>query len=102
VSRGGTPDSNLYPDGLLPGRLADIPLSVPTAGQEAQYFDSGTGPRIFTGAEIYDASGALQHVIDGSQLGIQNPPLTTGVWMYGNTFAAVDGPTSTVIVYTVP
>jgi hypothetical protein len=71
-------------------------------GFEAQFYDAGSGPRIFTGTDIYDGSGTLLHSIDVSKLGITDPPLVNGVWISGNTFAAVDGQTSTVIVYTVP
>jgi hypothetical protein len=102
VSRTGTPDSSIYPDGMLPTRFADLPLSAPTHGREAQVFNNGSGPRIFTGAEIYDTAGRLLHVIDATKLGIQNPPPFNGVWLFGNTFATVDGLTSTIIVYTVP
>jgi len=105
VSRGappGTPNTDYVPDGILPIRYPDLTLSVPTQGWEAQVFDSGSGPRIFTGAEIYDINGNLLHVIDAAKLGIQDPPLKRGVWLYGNTFAAEDGRTSTIIVYTVP
>jgi hypothetical protein len=101
VSRAGTSDTTFYPDGVLPVRYPDLPLSAPTQGQEAQYFNSGTGPRIFTGAEIYDGNGTLLHVIDGPKLGLTDVP-RYGVWLYGNTFAAQDGDTSTIVVYTVP
>ena len=102
VSRTGTPDTSIYPDGVIPTRYPDLVLSVPTQGIEAQVFNSGTGQRIFTGAEIYDGSGKLIHVIDGAKLGLQNGPPSNGVWMYGNTFATVDGATNTIVVYTVP
>jgi hypothetical protein len=105
VSRGappGTPNTDFVPDGIIPVRYPDLTLSVPTQGWEAQVFDSGSGPRIFTGAEIYDINGNLLHVIDSAKIGIQDPPLKRGVWLYGNTFAAEDGRTSTIIVYTVP
>jgi hypothetical protein len=102
VTRTGVADAGTYPDGVLPSPLPDVVLSVPTNGLEAQVFDPGTGPRIFTGAEIYDASGTLLHVIDSAKLGATNPPLRQGVWMFGNTFAAEDGDTSTIIIYTVP
>jgi hypothetical protein len=89
-------------DGTVPVRFADLPLSSPTHGADAQVFDNGSGPRIFTGSEIYDVSGKLLHAVDNAKLGIQNPLLFNGVWLFGNTFATVDGLTSTVIVYTIP
>ena len=101
VSRTGTPDTGTDPDGVLPTRFADVPLSVPTQGQGAQVFDAGAGPHIFTGNEIYDISGRLLHAIDADQLGLVEPPGQCGTWLSGNTFANVDGRTST-IVYTVP
>jgi len=102
VSRSGMPDMSIYSDGVIPVRFADLPLSAPTHGAEAQVFDNGSGPRIFTGSEIYDISGKLLHVVDNVKLGIQNPLLFNGVWLFGNTFATVDGLTSEVIVYTIP
>jgi hypothetical protein len=102
VSRSGAPESSIYPDGVLPTRFPDLPLSAPTVGFEAQFYDAGFGSRIFTGSDIYDGNGTLLHTIDVSALGITDPPLANGVWISGNTFAAVDGQTSTVIVYTVP
>jgi len=102
VSRTGVPDTSVFRDGVLPDRYPDLPLSSPATGSGAQLFDAGTGPRIFTGAEIYDLNGTLLHVVDATALGLLNPPLRHGVWMFGNTFAAQDGDTSTVIVYTVP
>jgi len=102
VSRGGTPNTDFVPDGVIPVRYPDLRLSVPTQGWEAQVFDSGAGTRIFTGAEIYDIDGNLRHVIDAAKIGVQDPPLKRGVWLHGNTFAAEDGRTSTIIVYTVP
>jgi hypothetical protein len=102
VSRTGTPNTDFFPDGALPTRFADLPLSVPTQGSGAQVFNGGAGPRIFTGNEIYDISGNLLHVIDADQLGLVEPPARRGTWLSGKTFANVDGLTSTVIVYTVP
>jgi len=100
VSRSGTPDAGLFPDGVLPDRLADLPLLTPAVGEEAQLVDTGADPRLFTGAEIYGLDGTLLHAVDAAALGIQEPPLRLGVWMSGNTFAAQDGRTSTVVVYT--
>jgi hypothetical protein len=102
VSRGGTPDASSFPDGVLPERLLDLPLAVPATGQEAQLIDAGGEPRLFTGAEIYGLDGTLLHAVDQAALGIQEPPLRLGVWMSGDTFAAQDGRTSTVVVYTIP
>jgi hypothetical protein len=102
VSRTGTPNTDFFPDGVVPTRFADLRLSAPTQGMGAQVFDSGQGPRIFTGNEIYDISGNLLHVIDADQLGLVEPPGKWGVWLGGNTFANVDGNTSTLVVYSVP
>jgi hypothetical protein len=102
VSRSGTPNTDFFPDGVLPTRFADLPLSVPTQGMGAQVFDAGSGPRIFTGNEIYDLSGHLLHVIDAGQLGLVEPPGQSGVWLSGNTFANVDGRTSTLVIYSIP
>jgi hypothetical protein len=101
-SRTGVPDPSVYPDGVIPTRLPDLQLSAPTVGFEAQFFDAGSGPRIFTGTDIYDGSGTLLHSIDVSKLGITDPPLVNGVWIGGNRFATVDGQTSTIILYSVP
>ena len=101
VTRGGTPDTSVYRDGVVPVRLPDIVLSSPTAGVGAQVYDNGTGPRIFTGAEIYGIDGTLIHRIDWQHLGLAQPA-TDGVWIGGNTFATVDGQTSTVVIYSVP
>jgi hypothetical protein len=105
VSRSGAPDASTFPDGVLPDGYTQLPLSSPTKGAEAQLFDAGAGPRLFTGAEIYDLAGTLLHEVDAPALGLQgSPPGTSlaGVWMFGNTFAAQDGGTSTVVVYTIP
>lgn len=102
VSTAGTPDASLFPDGLVPDRLPDIPLSAPAQGLDAQLVDLGAGPLIFTGAELYDLSGQLVRRIDGAALGLAQPPLATGAWIGGSTFATVDPGTSTVVVYTVP
>jgi len=101
VTRGGTPDDSIYRDGVIPARLPDIVLSPPTAGFGAQVFDNGSGKRIFTGPEIYGIDGTLIHRIDWQQLGLNQPPIE-GVWIGGNTFATVDGQTSTVVIYSVP
>jgi hypothetical protein len=101
VTRGGAADSSIYRDGVIPTRLSDIVLSPPTSGFGAQVYDSGSGKRIFTGAEIYGIDGTLIHRIDRQQLGLNQPPIE-GVWIGGNTFATVDGQTSTVVVYSVP
>jgi hypothetical protein len=100
VTRGGTPDTSIYRDGVIPARLPDIVLSSPTAGFGAQVYDNGTGKRIFTGAEIYGMDGTLIHRIDWQQLGL-NQPASDGVWIGGNTFATLDGQTSTVVIYSV-
>ncbi len=84
------------------GAVPDLPLSSPTVGFDAQAFEDGSGTRIFSGADIYDSNGSLLHHLDASQLGLTYPPLVNGVWISGNLFAAVDGPTSTIILYTVP
>jgi hypothetical protein len=101
VSRSGTSDTSLFLDGVRPPRFPDIALSSPARGVDAQLFDAGAGPRLFTGAEIYDGSGTLLHTIDQAALGLTEG-ISSGVWMSGNTFAAEDGQTSTVIIYTVP
>jgi len=101
VTRGGTADTSIYRDGVVPARLPDIVLSSPTAGFGAQVYDSGSGPRIFTGAEIYGIDGTLIHRIDWQVLGL-TVPAQDGVWIGGNTFATVDFQTSTVVVYSVP
>jgi hypothetical protein len=101
TTTGGTPDATFYRDGIVPVRLADIPLSSPTIGTSAQVFDNGSGPQIFTGAEVYKVDGTLVHRIDWQRLGLSKPP-NNGVWIGGNTFATVDGLTSTVVVYSVP
>ena len=101
VTRGGTPDTSVYRDGVIPVRLPDIVLSSPTAGVGAQVYDNGSGPRIFTGAEIYGIDGTLIHRIDWQALGLASPAFD-GVWIGGNTFATVDLQTSTVVVYSVP
>ncbi len=102
ISRTGTRDTSIYPDGVIPTQFPDLPLSSPTEGFDAQVFDAGDGTRIFTGTDIYDGNGTLLHHIDVSKLGLTYPPLRNGVWVSGNLFAAVDGPTSTIILYTVP
>ena len=101
VTRGGTPDTSIYRDGVIPARLPDIVLSSPTAGVGAQVFDNGSGKRIFTGAEIYGIDGTLIHRIDWQHL-VLAQPATDGVWIGGNTFATVDGQTSTLVIYSVP
>jgi len=101
VTRSGTPDTSIYRDGVIPTRLPDIVLSPATAGFGAQVFDSGSGKRIFTGAEIYGIDGTLIHRIDWHQLGLNQAPIE-GVWIGGNTFATVDGQTSTLVIYSVP
>jgi hypothetical protein len=101
VTRSGTGDTSVYPDGTIPARLPDIVLSPPTQGTAAQVFDDGSGPKIFTGAEIYGLDGTLIHRIDASKLGLAHP-LNNGVWLGSKTFATLDGLTSTLVVYTVP
>jgi hypothetical protein len=101
VTRGGAADTSIYRDGVIPARLPDIVLSSPTAGVDAQVFDDGSGKRIFTGAEIYGIDGTLIHRIDWQHLGLTAPPIE-GVWIGGNTFATVDGQTSTLVIYSVP
>jgi hypothetical protein len=101
VTRSGRPDASIYRDGVVPNRLPDIALSSPATGLMAQVFDDGSGKRIFTGAEIYGIDGTLIHRIDWQRLGLNKPP-TDGVWIGGHTFAAVDGLTSTVVIYSVP
>jgi hypothetical protein len=101
TTTGGTPDTTFYRDGLVPVRLPDIVLSSPATGFSAQVFDNGSGPQVFTGAEIYKVDGTLVHRIDWQGLNLSKPP-QTGVWIGGNTFATVDGLTSTVVVYSVP
>jgi hypothetical protein len=101
VTRSGRPDASLYRDGVVPNRLPDLPLSSPTIGFTVQFFDNGSGRRIFTGADIYAMDGTLLHHIDNEALGMA-VPVNNGIWIGGNTFAAVDGFTSTVVVYTVP
>ena len=101
TTTGGTPDATFYRDGVVPVRLGDILLSSPTSGFAAQVFDNGSGRRIFTGAEIYGIDGTLIHRIDWQKLGLSKPPVN-GVWIGGNTFATVDGLTSTVVIYSVP
>jgi hypothetical protein len=66
-----------------------------------QVFDSGSGPRIFTGGTIFDTSGNLLHSIDEAALGV-TVGLTQGTWITGNTFAGIDAGTSTVIIFSVP
>jgi hypothetical protein len=100
-STGGTPDVTFYRDGVIPVRLQDIVLSSPTSGNAAQVFDNGSGPQIFTGAEIYKLDGTLVHRIDWQRLGLSKPA-SNGVWIGGNTFVTVDGLTSTVVIYSVP
>jgi hypothetical protein len=101
TTQGGTPNTDFYPNGVTPVVLPDIRLSSPTAGSSAQVFDNGSGRRIFTGAEIYGIDGTLIHRVDWQQLGLSKPP-NNGLWIGGNTFATVDGLTSTVVVYSVP
>lgn len=101
VTRSGRPDASIYRDGVVPNRLPDIVLSSPATGFMAQVFDNGSGKRIFTGAEIYGLDGTLIHRIDWQRLGLNRPP-TDGVWIAGNTFATLDGLTSTVVIYSVP
>jgi hypothetical protein len=101
TTTGGTPDATFYRDGIVPVRLPDITLSSPASGGAAQVFDNGSGPQIFTGAEIYKIDGTLVHRIDWTSLGLSKPP-QNGVWIGGNTFATVDGLTSTVVIYSVP
>jgi hypothetical protein len=82
----------------VPNLLGAIALSQPTMGSELRVLPDG---RIFTGAEIYDASGALLHAIDPAELGITDH-LFSGAFLGGNTFAVEDGDTSTVIVFSIP
>lgn len=83
---------------VVPNLLGTIALSSPTSGSELRALPGG---RIFTGAEIYDASGALLHTLDTNALGITDH-LNSGAWLGGNVFAVEDGDTSTVIVFTIP
>ena len=55
----------------------------------------------FTGSEIDGIDGTLIHRIDWQHLGLTRPPVE-GVWIGGNTFATIDGQTSTVVIYSVP
>jgi hypothetical protein len=100
TTTGGTPDP-FYRDGIVPVRLPDRLLSVPTQGFAAQVFNNGSGPQIFTGAEIYKLDGTLVHRIDWNALGLTKQA-NNGVWIGGNTFATVDGLTSTLVIYSVP
>ena len=101
VSRTGTPDSSILPNATLPARFPDLPLSSPVSGRSVQLFDSGGGPRIFTGAEIYDSSGTLLHIIDQAALGITFG-VGSGTWISGDTYGVIDAGTSTLIIFTLP
>jgi len=101
TTTGGTADTTFYRDGVVPVRLPDIRLSSAATGFSAQVFDNGSGPQVFTGAEIYKVDGTLVHRIDWQRLNLSRPP-QAGVWIGGNTFATVDGLTSTVVIYSVP
>ena len=101
VSRTGTPDSSILPNATLPTRFPDLTLSSFLVGQSVQVFDSGSGPRIFTGGTIFDTSGNLLHTVDQSALGV-TVGLSQGTWIRGNTFAGIDSSTSTVIIFSVP
>jgi hypothetical protein len=98
VTRSGRADSSIYRDGVVPDRLPDIVLSSPTDALGVQVFDNGSGPRIFTGAEVYKIDGTLVHRVDWRRLGLSKPA-RGGVWIGGNTFAALDGLTSTVVIF---
>ena len=86
---------------MRPIRLSDLALGTPMTGIDAQVFDAGLGPQIFTGSEIYDIRGVLSHTIDPVALGITDA-LAGGAVISGNRFVVDDGDTSTVIVFTVP
>ena len=106
VSRTGIPDSSILPNATLPTRFPDLPLSspatgCPTIGCSVQLFDSGAGPRIFTGEEIYDSSGTLLHIIDQAALGITFG-VGSGTWISGDTYGVIDAGTSTLIIFTLP
>jgi hypothetical protein len=101
VTLAGTPETGNYPDGVRPTRLADVPLSSPWTGLDAQLFDAGEGPHIFTGSEIYDVQGKLTHTVETVALGITDG-IVGGTWLGGNKFAIEDGDTSTVIVFSIP
>lgn len=106
VSRTGTPDNSILPNATLPTRFPDLPLSSPATGCPAigcsvQLFDSGAGPRIFTGGEIYDSSGTLLHIIDQAALGITFG-VGSGTWISGDTYGVIDTGTSTLIIFTLP
>lgn len=57
VTRSSTPDSSVFPDGVIPNRFPDIVLSQPTNGLDVSVFGTGAGKQIFTGAEIYGWTG---------------------------------------------
>ncbi|HYL13444.1 MAG TPA: hypothetical protein VEV41_10425, partial [Terriglobales bacterium] len=80
VSRTGTPDSSILPNATLPARFPDLTLTSPSVGRSVQVFDSGTGPRIFTGGTIFDISGNLLHSIDENALGV-TVGLDQGTWI---------------------
>ena len=58
---------------------------------------SGSSPAL----RFYGIDGTLIHRIDWQHLGLTRPPVE-GVWIGGNTFATIDGQTSTVVIYSVP
>src|SRR5256885_12959918 len=101
ISRAGTRDGSIFLNGIRPTRFLDILLSSPATTFDPQFFDAGFRARLFSGAEIYDGSGVLLHTIDRAALGMTQR-IQSGVWMQGNTFAAKEAGTSTLIVYTVP
>lgn len=74
---------------VVPSLLGTVAPSQPSQGSELRVLPDG---RIFTGAEIYDGSGAPLHAIDPVALGITDH-FFSGALLGGNSFAVEDGDT---------
>ena len=98
VTRTGQP-LDIFPTALAPTRRPDLPLTAPKNGRGLQVFDAGQGTRILAGHNIYDGRGALVRTIDGAALALTDG-LGSVAWLGGDRFVAVDGDTSTLVIFT--
>ncbi len=94
----GDPDLAHYLRGVYDGV---IELSEAKGGAQVQVFPTPAGPRILTGAKVFDLAGNLTHRFDAAALGMVDG-LGGVVWIGGNRFAALDGDTSVVTVFHTP
>lgn len=101
VTTDGAFDNNYVENGTIPSLVGDIALDAPAAGGGLQIYDDGGGRKILAGGSIYDGSGHLLHAIDQAALGLTDG-IQGSTWISGKRFAAIDGQTSTVVIFTVP